>query len=117
MGVAWSLSEARGSTQRLHPVEPERRTTDVGTRRLAGRSVAASVWRPSAASARADAIFHRCSPSRSRGWIGDRVQITDERARSVVDQPRPQGGGAKIFLDFLRRGATQEQPVGLVGRI
>jgi len=51
---------------------------------------------------------------------GDRVQITGgplAGLMAVIEQPCSQRGRVKIFLDFLRRGATVELPVGLVESI
>jgi transcription antitermination factor NusG len=51
---------------------------------------------------------------------GDRVQITGgplAGLMAVIEQPCSQRGRVKIFLDFLRRGATVELPIGLVDPI
>lgn len=51
---------------------------------------------------------------------GDRVQITGgplAGLMAIIEQPCSQRGRVKIFLDFLRRGATVELPIGLVDPI
>jgi transcriptional antiterminator RfaH len=55
-----------------------------------------------------------------RFQAGDRVQITGGPLAgllAVIEQPCSQRGRVKIFLDFLRRGATVELPIGLVDAI
>ena len=51
---------------------------------------------------------------------GDRVQIKSgplAGLMAVVQRPCSQLGRVQILLDFLRRGATVELPVGLVDRV
>ena len=51
---------------------------------------------------------------------GDRVQIRSGPLAglvAVIQRPCSDRGRVKIFLDFLRRGATVELPIGLVDRV
>ena len=51
---------------------------------------------------------------------GDRVQIRSGPLAglvAVIQKPCSQRGRVKILLDFLRRGASVEVPVGLVDRV
>jgi transcriptional antiterminator RfaH len=51
---------------------------------------------------------------------GDRVQITSGPLAgliAVIERPCSGRGRVKIFLDFLRQGASVDVPVGLVDRV
>lgn len=51
---------------------------------------------------------------------GDRVEIKGgplAGLSAVIEQPCSERGRVRILLDFLRRGASVELPVGLIGRV
>jgi transcriptional antiterminator RfaH len=69
-----------------------------------------------AGSAGADGIIRVRPPFKA----GDRVQITSGPLAgliAVIEHPCSGSGRVKIFLDFLRQGASVELPVGLVDRV
>lgn len=109
MDVAWSLSESRASDPQWYVVRSKTRKEDLAIQQPALRSV--RVFMPQVV---------ECGQDEVAPQAGDRVQIAGgplAGLMAVIEQPCPQRGQAKIFLDFLRRGATVELPVGLVDPI